>query len=236
MNSKTTRLDRFIARKMDEISKKDVKLLLAKKQILVNGIVATKGNQVIDEFSHIVLNGKILQNKSPVYIMMNKPKGVVSATKDVVHKTVVDLLDEPNKQDLHIVGRLDFNTTGLLLLTNDSRWSRALMHADNKVNKVYKVIVEKPLTDAYSQAFLDGMYFEYEDITTLPVKLRIISDYQAEVTLQEGRYHQIKRMFARFENKVLELHRISIGNLQLDDDLDFGQYRELSLSEINSAS
>ena len=232
MQSKRARLDRFISEQLG-INRRDVRPLLAQKRVLVDGQPATDINQVIDDFSHVVFDDRILRANKPVYVMMNKPAGVVSATKDDQHRTVVDLLDRSDKEQLHIVGRLDFNSTGLLLLTNDGQWSRQLSALENKVAKVYRVTLEKPVTENYIKAFYEGMYFPFEDINTRPAKLTIISDYVAEVSLIEGRYHQIKRMFGRFDNQVLTLHRISIGNLSLDPLLSPGKSRELTEREFD---
>ena len=169
--------------------------------------------------------------------MLNKPVGVVSATKDELHKTVIELLSgysTEQLESLHIVGRLDLNTSGLLLLTNDSRWSRKLMAPEEKVSKVYSVTLENDLSEDYISAFAEGMYFSFEDITTQPAALKIISDKVAEVILMEGKYHQIKRMFGRFRNPVMALHRSSIGNLKLDKCLLEGQSRQLTSVEVSS--
>ena len=234
MLGKKHRLDRFISAKT-ATPKSNVRLMLAQKRIRVDGQLATDLSQPIDQFSHVALDGNVLQNNSRKYIMMNKPIGVVSATKDEQHKTVMDLLVEKNinTDDLHIVGRLDLNSSGLLLLTNDGDWSRALMSPENKVSKVYEVTLENPVTQNYIQAFAEGMYFSYEDITTKPAQLERISECIARVTLEEGRYHQIKRMFGRFRNPVLALHRVSIGEIKLDEYLAPGEYRVLRENEIN---
>jgi len=214
--------------------------MLAQKRIIVDGRIASDTQQLIDEFSHVVLDDKVLQANTPSYIMMNKPVGVVSATKDEQHKTVIDLLADTNllsnadQANLHIVGRLDLNSSGLLLLTNDGRWSRRLTSPEKKITKLYRVTVENPITEDYIQAFAEGMYFAFEDITTRPVKLDIINEKVAELSLVEGRYHQIKRMFGRFRNPVLKLHRMAIGNLLLDADLAPGQSRMLDQDEVNN--
>ncbi|NRA24517.1 MAG: pseudouridine synthase, partial [Oleispira sp.] len=134
----------------------------------------------------------------------------------------------------HIVGRLDLNSSGLLLLTNDSRWSRKLMAPEEKVRKVYRVTLENDLSEDYISAFSEGMYFSFENITTQPAQLTIVSNKIAEVVLMEGKYHQIKRMFGRFRNPVLALHRQSVGNLILDQGLMPGESRPLTLTEVNS--
>jgi 16S rRNA pseudouridine516 synthase len=208
--------------------------MLARGRIVVDDIVATDINQVIEQFSHVSLDGQTLQANNPVYVMLNKPAGVVSATKDEQHRTVIDLLERADRNDLHIVGRLDFNSTGLLLLSNDGRWSRQLTAPNKKVTKLYRVQLTKPLQSDYIEAFAEGMYFPFEGITTRPAKLRIISPHLAEVELIEGRYHQIKRMFGRFDNKVLALHRTAIGGVILDPNLRPGQSRELTAQEVAS--
>ena len=231
MSGKKYRLDRFISAKTGT-PKSEVRLMLAQKRIHVDGQLATDINQPVDQFSYVVLDSTLLQNNIRRYIMMNKPIGVVSATKDEQHKTVMDLIDNENAADLHIVGRLDLNSSGLLLLTNDGDWSRSLMSPENKVAKVYEVTLEHTITDECIQAFADCMYFSYEDITTKPAHLEILSEHVAKVTLEEGRYHQIKRMFGRFRNPVLALHRVSIGEIKLDNGLAPGEYRALTHDEI----
>ena len=225
------RLDRFIAQYC-QVSRKNVRLMLAQNRVWVNGSVARDIDEIIDTFSHITLDGKVIQANVPHYIMLHKPIGVVSATSDTQHKTVIDLLDYPYKNELHIVGRLDLNTSGLVLMTNDSRWSERLTLPEQKVAKRYTVTLKNKLSAEYVSAFAKGMYFEYENLTTKPAKLKIVSDYQAEVELIEGRYHQIKRMFGRFRNPVIALHRSAIGNLSLDSQLATGESRALTASEV----
>lgn len=231
----TTRLDRFIS-DYCQVNRKSVRLILAQKRVYVDGILATDIGERVDKFSNITMDDEVLQANKAHYIMLNKPVGVVCATKDEKHKTVIDLLadqfDEDIRTSLHIVGRLDLNTSGLVLLTNDSRWSERLTSPEHKVAKCYHVTLEDPLTAEYIGAFAKGMYFSYEEITTQPAQLLILSTYQAQVVLTEGRYHQIKRMFGRFRNKVLALHRQSIGQLSLDEKLNVGESRVLSPDEV----
>ena len=231
MKSTRFRLDRFI-RKHTQYSLGDVRLLLAKKRILVDGEHASDINQVVNQFSKIELDGTTLQEKQPLYMVLNKPKGVVSATSDLKHPTVIDLLKHEDKHSLHIAGRLDFNSTGMVLLTNDGHWSRKLSSPDDTVAKRYRVTLAQPLSESDVDAFARGMYFEFENLTTRPAKLKIIDDYCAEVSLVEGRYHQIKRMFAQVNNHVLSLHRFAVGPLTLDNDLALGQSRLLTADEL----
>jgi len=235
MSISRARLDRFISEKC-QINRKKVRLLLAQKRVTVDGVIALDISQAVDKFSIIKFDDKIIQKNRALYIMLHKPVGVVCATKDDKHKTVIDLLSlnltPVEKSSLHIVGRLDLNTSGLVLLTNDSRWSEQLMAPTGKVAKHYLVTLKNPLHHDYIQAFAKGMYFAYEGITTKPVKLNIISQYCAEVILIEGRYHQIKRMFGRFDNPVIELHRTSIGSFILDESLPVGESKILNRANI----
>jgi 16S rRNA pseudouridine516 synthase len=239
METKSFRIDRYISKKLS-INRRDIKLMLAQGRIIINGEIIREVTTIVEEFDHVLFDGEVLQSKQALYIMMNKPIGVVSATKDALHKTVIELLpsalqsSDSHSMDLHIVGRLDLNTSGLLLLTNDSRWSRRLMAPKEKVSKVYQVGLENALTEEYISAFAEGMYFSFEDITTQPAKLTILSERVAEVILQEGKYHQIKRMFGRFRNPVLTLHRSAIGNLILDKGLLVGESRPLTPAEVSS--
>jgi 16S rRNA pseudouridine516 synthase len=235
MSISRARLDRFISEKC-QINRKKVRLLLAQKRVTVDGVIALDIAQAVDKFSIIKFDDKIIQKNRALYIMLHKPVGVVCATKDDKHKTVIDLLSlnltPVEKSSLHIVGRLDLNTSGLVLLTNDSRWSEQLTAPKSKVAKHYLVTLKNPLHHDYIQAFAKGMYFAYEDITTKPVKLNILSQYCAEVVLIEGRYHQIKRMFGRFDNPVIGLHRTSIGSFILDDSLPVGESKILNRANI----
>jgi 16S rRNA pseudouridine516 synthase len=140
-----------------DFSISDVRLLVAQKRILLDGRAAESAQQRVGEFTHVVLDGVYLKQNAPVYIMLNEPKGVVSATKDLRHTTVTDLLDHPQKDELHIVGRLDFNTTGLVLLTNDGAWSRRISLPETKLAKTYEVTLSRPLSDEYVKVFRDGI-------------------------------------------------------------------------------
>ena len=238
MSISRTRLDRFISEQR-QINRKKVRLLLAQKRVSVDGIIATDVSQLIDKFSVVVFDEQIIQQHKALYIMLHKPIGVVCATKDDKHETVIDVLGErfttDEKASLHIVGRLDLNTSGLVLLTNDSRWSEQLTSPKSKVAKHYLVTLQNPLNNEYIPAFAKGMYFAYEGITTKLVILNILNQYQAEVILTEGRYHQIKRMFGRFNNPVTALHRTSIGDFVLDERLKEGESQLLNIGNISRA-
>jgi 16S rRNA pseudouridine516 synthase len=157
--------------------------------------------------------------------MLHKPLGVVSATVDARHSTVLDLIDDPDKGSLHLVGRLDRHTSGLVLLTNDGRWSKILMHPSRKVPKTYHVTTRDPIPADAPERFATGFYFHTEDLTTRPAELEILTPHTARLTLHEGRYHQIKRMFHRLDNRITALHRECIGDIVLPPDLAPGKWQ-----------
>lgn len=229
------RLDRHLSA-MLAIKRSDVRLLLAQGRVEVDGNTASEINQKITRFSDVRCDGKVTQAHTARYLMLHKQRGVVSATVDDRHSTVIELLEQPWRDQLHIVGRLDFNSTGLVLLTNDGRWSRKISLPGSKLLKRYRVRVESALTQDHVEAFQRGLYFKYEGITTLPAQLTILSEFEAEVGLVEGRYHQIKRMFGQLNNKVLSIHRFAVGSLTLGATLAPGQSRELTSAELEALS
>ena len=225
------RLDRFLSN-LPRFNRQDARQLISQGRIRLDGLECRDAQAEVREFSRVQLNDELLQaGKAARYFMLHKPVGVVSATCHPEHRTVLDLLDEPNKDDLHLAGRLDLNTSGLLLISNDGLWTRRLTLPGSKQPKVYRVQTEHPITDEYIEVFARGLYFAYEDLTTLPAELEILDSHSARLTLHEGRYHQVKRMFGHFQNKVIGLHRERIGPLNLGD-LPVGQYRALSDEEV----
>ncbi len=228
------RLDRFLSN-LPRFSRADARLLLVAGRVRVDNQIVRDGRHEVREFSRIELDDELLQAGKPArYFMLNKPAGVVSATEHPEHRTVLDLLDEPDKHELHIAGRLDLTTTGLLIITNDGLWSRRLTEPRSRLGKVYRVTTEQPMTAEYAEVFARGLYFAYEDLTTLPAELEVLDSHCALLTLHEGRYHQVKRMFGHFRNRVVALHRECMGPLTLDAALAPGQYRELSAEEMAS--
>lgn len=225
------RLDRFLSN-LPRFNRQDARQLISQGRIRLDGLECRDAQAEVREFSRVQLDDELLQaGKAARYFMLHKPVGVVSATCHPEHRTVLDLLDEPDKDDLHLAGRLDLNTSGLLLISNDGLWTRRLTLPGSKQPKVYQVQTEQPITDEYIEVFARGLYFAYEDLTTLPAELEILDSHSARLTLHEGRYHQVKRMFGHFQNKVIGLHRERIGPLELGD-LPVGQYRALSDEQV----
>ncbi len=230
------KLDRLISRHAS-LGRTAAHRLIGARRIKVDGATVTDGHHQVDRFSCIELDGVPLQHAGrPLHIMVNKPPGYVSATVDEALPTVLDLIDDPDKGQLHLAGRLDRNSSGLVLLTNDGRWSKSITESTPKVPKAYLVETVDPIQPGDVEAFASGFYFHTEDITTLPVKLEILAERCARLTLEEGRYHQIKRMFHRVNNRVTRLHRESIGRLALPPDLAPGQWRFLTIEEVGLAT
>ena len=214
--------------------KNDVRRILAAGRVTVDGKVERDSQSDIGDFTQVTLDDLVLRDTSAVYLMLNKPAGYLSATVDDEHRTVMELIDTP--ETLHIAGRLDRASTGLLILTNDGKWSRRLTEPKEGVPKVYEVTTAEPITAETVMRFQQGIYFAYEDLTTQPAELQILSAQRAQITIYEGRYHQIKRMFHAVGNRITSLHRLSMGAIQLDESLTAGQYRNLTQQEIESVS
>jgi 16S rRNA pseudouridine516 synthase len=228
------KLDRLLA-KHRSMGRTEAHRVIAGGRAKVDGAVTTNGQHEVDRFMRVELDGEIIQHpERALYLMLHKPVGVLSATTDEEHTTVLDLIDDPDKHTLHIAGRLDRSTSGLVLLTNDGRWSKRLMDPDSKVSKVYLVETHDPISPESVAAFSEGFHFHTEDIVTRPAELVILEERRARLTLHEGRYHQIKRMFHRVKNRVLRLHRESIGGIILPEDLEPGAWRELTDAERSS--
>ncbi|NVZ27021.1 pseudouridine synthase [Pseudomonas gingeri] len=226
------RLDRFLSN-LPRFNRQQVRLLLVEKRVRVDGLIATDPHHEVREFSQVEVDDEVLQaSRPPRYFMLHKPQGCVSATRDPQYRTVLDLLEEPDVHELHIAGRLDFNTTGLMLLTNDGQWSRRLTQPLTRLPKVYYVETEQVIGADYAATFAEGLYFAFEDLTTQPAELELLGPRSARLSIVEGRYHQVKRMFGHFDNKVLRLHRERMGPLVLDERLAPGQYRPLTDEEI----
>ena len=219
------RLDQLIA-KHEGMGRTAARAGIVGRRVRIGDRLAVQVDEEVDRFAAVTLDGVVIQPAARrLCLMLHKPVGVVSATTDASHRTVLDLIDDPDKATLHLVGRLDRNTSGLVLLTNDGRWSKALMHPDRKVPKVYHVTTQEPIAADASAAFAEGFYFATEALTTQPAHLELLSATTGRLKLHEGRYHQVKRMFHRLGNRVIALHRESIGEIALPADLGPGEWR-----------
>lgn len=221
-------------------TRKEVKKLLKTKFIEINGqtVTSPKVHVNLDE-DDILVGGEPLHYQEFVYFMLNKPGGVISATEDTVHETVLDLLEPADLlQDPHPVGRLDIDTEGLLLLTNDGKLTHQLISPSRHVDKQYIADIDGVVTNEDQIAFKQGVILD-DDYRTMPAQLEILSIDPKEETskvaviIQEGKFHQVKRMFKSVGKEVLYLKRLSMGNLQLDEHLELGAYRELTKEEVD---
>ncbi|MEH6579281.1 MAG: pseudouridine synthase [Amphritea sp.] len=227
------RIDRFLQINTQH-SRKTVRAILAELRVRVGGEVVSDPRTVINEFTRVELDDRIMQSREALYFMLHKPAGIVSATEHDEHTTVVDLIASNEREGLHIAGRLDLKTTGLLLLTNDGKWSRRITQPEKKIPKVYRVITKDPIAAETAEVFTRGIYFSYENITTSPAQLELVDSHTSRLTIYEGRYHQVKRMFGHLDNEVVGLHRESMGEISLDRTLMPGEYRPLTEEEIRS--
>ena len=231
------RLDKYLAN-MNVGSRKEVHSLIKKKVVMVNGELVTTPKQQVKEDDLVVVDGNEIAYQQYHYFLLNKPKGVISATEDRSQQTVISLLKTKDRyQGIAPVGRLDKDTTGLLLLTNDGALAHELLAPNKHVTKVYRAKISGVASEETIKTFASGITLG--DGTKLkPAKLEILAQdkvhdlSQIEIQIQEGKYHQIKRMFGAVGMKVLELDRISMGKLSLPTDLKRGQYQEITRDKI----
>ncbi|WP_431462533.1 pseudouridine synthase [Lactobacillus crispatus] len=231
------RIDKYLAN-MNVGSRKEVHLLIKKGIVAVNGVTVKTPKQQVKESDQVTVNGDAVAYQKYHYFLLNKPKGVLSATEDRSQATVISILAPQDRyQGIVPVGRLDKDTTGLLLLTNDGQLNHELLAPGKHVDKVYRAEIAGVANDATVKTFASGMTLG--DGTKLqPAELKILSQDEehdrstTEIKICEGKYHQIKRMFGAVGMKVVELERISMGKLTLPANLKRGEYLELKLEDI----
>ena len=226
------RLDKFLAN-MGVGTRSEVKQLLKKGSVKVNqNIVKLPKLHVNPNSDEIMVNDEVVSYIDKVYIMLNKPKGYISATEDELHPTIIDLIPEYAHLNIFPVGRLDKDTEGLLLVTNDGQFNHEVMNPNKHVSKTYEVYSKHPITQFDIDKFKSGI--ELSDGKLKPAILKKVDDYVSHVTIYEGKYHQVKRMFHSIENEVLELKRIKIAQLELDHNIDLGSYRLLTQIDFDN--
>lgn len=228
------RIDKFLT-ELGVGSRSEVKKILKTGQITVNGIPVKKPEEKIDETKDVVMyQGKALLYQQFEYYMFHKPAGCVTAVSDAMHKTVMDYMKDLTRKDLNPVGRLDIDTEGLLLITNDGMLSHELLSPTKHVPKTYYAKIEGMVTEEDVNLFKNGVDIG-EKKPTKPAELRILNSQpisEIELTISEGKFHQVKRMFEAVGKKVIYLKRISMGSLILDETLKPGEYRSLTAAEI----
>ncbi|MBP5408222.1 MAG: rRNA pseudouridine synthase [Bacilli bacterium] len=228
------RLDKYLSYALN-ITRSEVNPFIKKNEILVNGKRIIKKDFKIDEDKdEIVVNGNKITYKKFVYYMLNKPAGLVCSTKGYSNNTIYDLFED-SKYELSSIGRLDKDTEGLLIITNDGALNHFLTSPSNHIDKVYYVEVDKDLNEDEMKEFENGIIIRdgsEEEFKTEKAKIEKIDNLKYHVCIHEGKFHQIKRMFAYFNVEVRYLKRISFGDIKLDDKLEIGKYRELNDEEL----
>ena len=229
------RIDKIIA-SQGQHSRKEVKTLIAKGRVAAGGRVVSSSSEKVDPLTtQITIDGRPLEFKRNLYLILNKPKGYVSATEDRDHPTVLELVPQEYRgRDLFPAGRLDRDTTGLMIITDDGVLAHNLLAPKKHVPKLYHVKLDIPVTEEMRAGFLEGVMLN--DGVCKAADLLKTGEKTADVTLREGRYHQIKRMFGCFGAEVVELKRLGMGKLMLPEDLEEGECRELSAEELFALS
>ncbi|MDU4026168.1 MULTISPECIES: pseudouridine synthase [Anaerococcus] len=226
------RVDKMIGNaKLD--TRRNIKRNAKKGALVINGdIVKDTSTQVDPNMDEVYYLGQYVEYFENIYIMMNKPQGVLSATMDE-DETVIDLLDDFYQVlDLSIAGRLDKDTTGLLLLSTDGKFVHTITSPNSNIEKTYEVGTRDPINPSFIEEFKNGVEIKEEDYIARPAKLEIIDDKKAIVKVSEGKFHLVKRLFSNLGNEVVSLKRIAIGDLKLDPFLQEGSYRELHDQEL----
>lgn len=224
------RLDKFLCDKKIG-TRSQVKVLIQKGLVTVNDEVVKKADIKVSDTDVVCCQGEVLSSEEFGYFMLNKPAGLISATEDNSQQTVIDLFkDEPYK-DLYPVGRLDKDTEGLLLITNDGPLGHKLLSPKKHIPKTYYAKLAHELSQADIVALENGVDIGEKNLT-LPAKVEVLEECAVHITITEGKFHQVKRMFEVVDNRVLYLKRISMGGLCLDETLQLGEYRKLTEEEL----
>lgn len=225
------RLDKFLADN-SSFSRSQIKRLMKQGRVTVDDVpVKDPGYQVVQQ-QRVQLDGESIEALGARYYVLHKPSGYVCSTDDPEHPSVLLLLEPQHRHGLHIAGRLDLDTTGLVLLTTDGQWSHRVTSPKHQCPKRYRAWLAEPLVDDAEKQFTQGVQLHGEKQLTRPAQLQRISDTEVLLTISEGKYHQVKRMFAALDNKVVDLHREAVGSLALETELAEGQYRALTDQEV----
>lgn len=226
------RLDKYLATHSDA-TRTLAKMAIKTGRVDINGVVTKDQGKKVKPDDVVSVNGRELKESGEVYLVMNKQAGIICATQDEEQDTVLDFLDGYTHKELHIAGRLDKDTTGLVLITSDGQWSHRVTSPNYVCEKVYQLESVIPMQDSYIEEFAAGIMLRDETKLTKPAKLEILTPTTARLTLTEGKYHQVKRMFGAMGNRVTKLHRESVGKVNLGD-LKEGEFRELTEDEVAS--
>ncbi|AWB67722.1 16S rRNA pseudouridine(516) synthase RsuA [Saccharobesus litoralis] len=227
------RLDKYIC-DASELTRKQAKQILKSGEITLNGQVVKNAATQVKEGDQVKWLDDEITLIGPRYIMLHKPMDMICSNIDEVYPSVLNLLDIEKKAELHIAGRLDADTTGLVLITNDGQWSHRITSPKHTCQKTYRVWLETAIDQTAVNQLEQGVLLHGEKQVTKPATVRVIEDKVILLTISEGKYHQVKRMLAATGNKVTYLHREQIGSVVLDAELEEGEWRYLTQDEIAS--
>lgn len=226
------RLDKFIC-KSTELTRTEAKKVLKMGKVQVNDSVIKNPATQVHENNHITIEGQTLTARQSRYIILHKPVDTICSNVDEVYPSLLHLVDVDRAFDMHIAGRLDADTTGLVLITDDGRWSHNIISPKKQCQKVYRVWLRDDLKVDTAEKFQHGVQLQGEEGLTRPALLQQVSEREVLLTITEGKYHQVKRMFASVGNKVVGLHREQIGPICLGE-LSLGEWRFLTAEEVSA--
>jgi len=227
------RLDKFVC-KSTEYTNAEAIQLIHDGQLKVNDEVMSNEAAQVHENNTITLNGALLKARRFRYLLMHKPLGAICSNVDEGYPSLFNTLEIDKVSELHVAGRLDVDTTGLVLITDDGRWTYDIITPSKNCQKVYRVGLSRDLSEGLIEKFKEGLQLQGESQLTLPANLQVLSQKEARLTITEGKYHQVKRMFTAIGNRVTSLHREKIGEISLD--IPLGQWRYLTKDEVRSFS
>lgn len=225
------RLDRFVC-KSTELMKSEALEIIHAGKVIVNGEVIINEETQVHGSKTITLNGQRLQTRPFRYLLIHKPLNTICSNIDEAYPSLFNLIDIEKISELHVVGRLDADTSGLVLITDNGSWTFNIITPSKQCKKVYRIGLSRPIAEDVAHQFKQGILLQGETRLTKPAELTIITPTEVLLTLTEGKFHQVKRMFAAVRNKVISLHREKVGSITLDVPL--GQWRHLTIDEINS--
>lgn len=226
------RLDKLLSN-ASNLTRSQASKAIRQGDVTVDGVVAEKGTVKVTDDNQVIYLGTAISTPKLRYYMLNKPMGCVSANKDKNSLTVFDHLLVPRRDQLHVAGRLDKDTTGLIIATDDGKWSHRLTSPKHEHTKRYRVLLAEEITPEAKQQLEQGIMLEGEKKVTKPAKVVVLEPKIINLNITEGRYHQVKRMLLAVGNEVLELHREAVGHIELDPELQAGAWRHLSPQEID---
>ncbi|ABM05210.1 ribosomal small subunit pseudouridine synthase A [Psychromonas ingrahamii 37] len=227
------RLDKYIC-ESTTMTRSQAKKVIIQGRITSDGTVMRNTGYKVLENTPICFDGNLINVRGTRYIMLNKPKDFICSTVDEQFPSIINLIKVDKPDQLCIAGRLDADTTGLALITDDGQWSHKITSPRRNCSKRYRATLAQPVEQNAVTLFKEGIQLKSENVPCLPATLEILTDNEVLLTIHEGKYHQVKRMFAAIGNLVVELHREQIGEIKLDTDLKLGEWRYLTTDEVNS--